>query len=97
MKSRYAISAALGALLAAQSASAETAAITYDDLDLSSAEGKAELDRRVDRAARDICGYSELMVGSRIIPAEARKCYKDALKQIKKTVAAVTSKKAAGG
>ncbi len=97
MKTRYAIVAALGALLAGQAAYAETAAITYDDLDLSTAEGKAELDRRVDKAAKDICGYSELKVGSRIVPAEARKCYKDALKQIKKSVAVVTSKKAAGG
>ena len=94
---QYAIAAFFGALLAAQPVLAETAAITYDDLDLTTAEGKAELDRRVDKAAKDICGYSELMVGSRIVPAEARKCYKDALKQIKKSVAAIVNNKAAGG
>ncbi len=51
----------------------------------------------MDKAARDICGHSDVMVGSRIVPIEARKCYKDALKQIKKSVAVMTNKKAAGG
>lgn len=97
MRTRLAIAGALAALLAGQAANAETAAISYDDLDLSTAQGKAELDRRVYKAARDVCGMDDVMVGSRIVPAETRKCYKDALRQIKKSLAAVTEQKAAGG
>lgn len=97
MKTRFALAASLAALLAAPVVHAETAAISLNDLDLSTAQGKAELDRRVHKAARDVCGMEDVMVGSRIIPAETRKCYKDALRQIKKSLAAVTDKKAAGG
>lgn len=97
MKIRFAIAATLAALLAGQPAFAETAAINLDDLDLSTAQGKAELDRRVHKAARHVCGMQDVIVGSRIIPAETRKCYKDALRQIEKSLAAVTEKKAAGG
>lgn len=94
---QYAIAAVFGALLAAQPVLAETAAITFDDLDLKTAEGKAELDRRVEKAAKEICGYNEAAIGSRMASREAQMCMKDTQKQIKKSVAAIVNNKAAGG
>lgn len=43
------------ALIGAGSAQARTAVVRYSDLNLASAAGQAELDRRVDNAARRVC------------------------------------------
>ncbi len=53
------------ALLGAGAAQAQTAQVRYADLNLSSAAGQAELDRRIEAAARRACA-AELSTGSRI-------------------------------
>jgi UrcA family protein len=69
-------SAALAlAVLAPLPAMAETKSIriSYSDLNLASASGKARLDRRIAFATRQICGVTD---GDRSLPAEraARAC-----------------------
>ncbi|MBS1240126.1 MAG: hypothetical protein H6R45_832 [Proteobacteria bacterium] len=97
MKSKaIALAAAFGMLMVAQPALAATTAVTYDDLDLSTKEGQQELDRRIEHAAREVCGLNEKEVGSLVPSREARTCVKDARKQLEKRVAALTQDKATG-
>lgn len=92
----FALAAVIAGLVAAQPALAETAAVTYDDLDLTTKEGQKELDLRIEKAARDVCGLNEKQVGSMLPTREAKACVKDARKQIEKRVASITKKETAG-
>jgi len=91
-----AFAAALGVLLAAQPALADTVLVQYKDLDLGSDAGQKELDRRIDSAARKACNFEEHSVGSLMPPREARDCLADAKKQLAKRVAALTDRKVVG-
>jgi len=93
----FAFAAVAASLLATQPAFADAIAVRYKDLDLTTASGKKELNRRVDSAARKVCGYDERIVGSRMIPREARECYQGARKQLEKSLAQLIEKSAAGG
>lgn len=91
------IAAALGMAVAAQPALAEAVAVTYQDLDLGTEQGRQELDNRIDSAAKKVCGYDEVRTGSRTISKDARNCYNQARKELQERIAALTAKKAAGG
>lgn len=54
----FAAASAFGLVLAAQSAAASQVSVQHADLDLSTAQGQAELDKRIDRAARKACTVS---------------------------------------
>ena len=92
-----AIAAAFAALIAAPPVLAETAAVTYQDLDLSTQQGRDELDNRIDAAAKKVCGFGEVRTGSRMISGDSRNCYKQARKELEQRIAALRQKKAAGG
>ena len=74
-----AAAAALGAAtVLATPAVAETpvsVAVKFSDLDLSTSAGQAQLERRIDNAARSACGMDEVRSGSRLPSNEARRCY----------------------
>lgn len=53
-------------LLAASPALAQSTTLRYSDLDLSSAAGQAELERRIDAAVRQVC-RPEVTTGTRIV------------------------------
>lgn len=53
------------ALLGTSAAQARTAEVRHADLNLASAAGKAELDRRIERAARKVC-LDETQTATRI-------------------------------
>lgn len=91
-----ALAAAFGMAIAAQPALAESVTVQYKDLDLSTDAGQKELDSRIDAAARKVCGFSDLSVGSRIPTKEARDCVAEAKQKIEKRLAALTDKKVAG-
>lgn len=95
--SAFALSALAGVLLAAQPAMAESVEVQYEDLDLTTKDGVKELDRRVDFAARDVCGANESTVGSRIMSRETRQCIRDAKRQIEQNIARLTKEEKAGG
>lgn len=59
MNKAFAAIAALGLFATSAPAVAQEGAdvtVTYDDLDLDSAKGQKELDRRIEKAARQVCG-----------------------------------------
>jgi UrcA family protein len=91
----FAAMAAIGLVAAAQPAFAESKAVTYSDLDLSTPEGMAQLDARIDLAAKNVCGFNEDKFGSRMPSREARACYKEARADIAKRIAQLTGKKVA--
>jgi len=76
--------AATGFALSPAAQAAETGravTVVHADLDLSTEEGKAELDRRIDHAAKEACGYNEAQVGTLIRTREQRTCYRQAKRQ----------------
>ena len=92
---------ALGVLALSQPAIAaengEPVAVRYADLNLTSEEGRRELDRRLEAAVRKTCGMDEKVTGSRIASREARKCYAETRAQLDQRFAAIVSKSQAGG
>jgi UrcA family protein len=91
MKTTIIALAGFATLLSAP-AFAESISVQYKDLDLSTGAGQKELDSRIDSAARKVCGFSELSVGSRIPTKEARDCVAEAKRKIEKRIAALTEK-----
>ena len=91
IKTGLAAALAASAMPAAPVSAAEgdSIAVRYADLDLSTADGVEELDRRIDQAARDVCGYGEFELGSRIPSRELRQCYRDAKRQLDRQFAQI--------
>lgn len=73
----------------AQEAQPRTVGVTHSDLDLTTAEGVAELDRRIDRAAKEVCGFDEVAVGTRLRSRETTACYRDAKRQLDRQFAQI--------
>lgn len=76
---------------------ARTVGVAYNDLDLTTKEGKEELDRRIDRAAKDACGFEEAQVGTRLRTSEQRNCYRQAKRQLDRHLARVVEDAQRGG
>lgn len=102
MKTRSAIlAAALGAaLISATSAPAAAdsakgqASVSYSDLDLSAPAGRAELARRYDQAARDMCGAGD---ASQKLHGKQRFCYENTIRQLNQQVALILARHDAAG
>lgn len=74
-----------------------TATVAYTDLDLSTEEGIATLDERIDRAARQVCGLDRTNTGTRIRSRDARDCYDQAKRSIEERFASVIREARLGG
>lgn len=74
----------------------QTVAVRYTDIDLASAEGLKQLDNRLERAARDVCGMDEAQVGSRIPSGHSRDCYRVARRNLDQQLAQLVSRKTRG-
>lgn len=72
----------------ADAGAARTIAVRYNDLDVKSGNGQQELQRRIEVAARDVCGMSERNTGSLAPSASSRTCYVRALNTMEREVAA---------
>jgi UrcA family protein len=85
------LAAALGAATVfAAPAAAETppsVAVRYADLDLSTTAGQVQLERRIDRAVRSICGSDRLPTGSRLPSPGTRQCYDETKARVHAQVA----------
>ena len=93
-----AFAAAALAVPAAAADEAPSVGVRYGDLDLTSAEGQRKLDSRLERAAREVCGVNEKMVGSHLRSQHSRECYREARRHLDQQYAQlVRSKSAAGG
>ncbi len=96
------IALAGAALVAAPAASAEqndaqTVGVTVDDLDLATDQGREELDRRIDHAAKEVCGLNDANTGSRVPNRQLRQCYRDAKRQMDRHFAEVVEEQRRGG
>lgn len=70
--------------------------VRYHDLDLTTAAGARELDRRIDKAAKSVCQVEQVATGTRIASREARACFKETKVKLGDSVAAAVAKKERG-
>ncbi|MGZ3172979.1 MAG: UrcA family protein [Croceibacterium sp.] len=101
MKTRtFALAALAAAIVSANAAPAIAAprsvTVKYDDLDLSTPQGQAKLDQRVDRAAKGVCTTYQVIPGSIRTASVDDKCYQDALAKLKAQLATLTGPKQQG-
>nr|WP_161593713.1 UrcA family protein [Parerythrobacter lutipelagi] len=93
--------ATLGAALAfsavAAPAHADELKVAFSDLNLASSEGQATLEARIDRAAKDVCGYNDINTGSRMFSREIKQCYEKAKKSATRQMASVVDDSRLGG
>ena len=99
MKTSLVLIAATALALPVVPAMAQNASVSvpYADLDLSSPEGSATLDKRIDAAARKVCGIGELRTGTRLNPSAARKCVANVDRQVRAQIAAMETDDNLGG
>ena len=96
------LAAACGLALAASAAPAAAKTVSVDvayaDLDLTSPQGQSVLDRRIDSAARHICGDGRQRTGTRIVDnAKMRVCVAEVKARTASQVAAVKQERQLGG
>lgn len=89
---QFIAAAAFGAAIfgtAAQAAEGKVpqTSVNIADLDLSTEAGVAELDARIDRAARNICEIHQSRTGTILVPRDSINCYNAAKKSVKSQVA----------
>jgi UrcA family protein len=70
--------------------------LKYDDLDLSTPQGMAQLDKRVDRAAKEVCTNRQVTTGTIRQSTVDQKCYKEALAKLQGQLAAISARKQQG-
>ena len=94
-----ALAAAGLAVPAAAADEAPRIGVHYGDLDLTSAEGQRQLDLRLERAAREVCGVNETVVGSHLRSQHSRECYREARRDLDRQYAEAVNRKSssAGG
>lgn len=74
-----------------------TVGVRYSDLDLTSEAGQRQLDLRLERAVREVCGMNETAVGSRLPSPRSRECYREARRDLDRQYAQLLSRKSAAG
>lgn len=88
MKTHSAIlAAALGAAMLSAPAFAGPAGVSYADLDLATPAGQAQLDRRIDKAAREMCGITDIRTGTLLQSTSSKECYQATKASARKQVA----------
>lgn len=97
MKTTLATIAAIGMTLAATTAQAKSVTVAYDDLNLETAAGQKVLSQRIDKAAREACGYSEHTTGTRIRSSKAKTCFKKAKADVSEQFASLVENQSLGG
>lgn len=88
MRTTTVILAALAATIALPAA-AESIAVPYEDLNLANPKGQKSLERRIQSAARKVCGVNDYRAGPRIDPPSVTACYKAAIAGASEQVAAI--------
>ena len=94
--------AALGLALAVNTAPAAAQSMSidvdYSDLDLTSPQGQATLDKRIAGAARKICGGDEQRTGTRIVmDSKMRACIAEVKASTAQQVATARQERQLGG
>jgi len=91
-----ALAAALATVPAAAFAAPPSVAVKVADLDLSTPQGQAKLDKRIDRAAKAVCTSREATTGSIVSSTVDQACYKEARQKVQEQVAMMTGHKLQG-
>ena len=89
--------AALAAGAISVPAHADEMKIEYADLNLATVQGQAALEARIDRAAKEVCGYNDIQTGSRLVSREVKSCYEQAKKSATRQMAALVEEERLGG
>jgi UrcA family protein len=92
-----ALTAAALAVPAVAGDEASSVRVRYDDLDLTSAAGQRQLDRRLERAARKVCGVDVKTLGTYIRAPHSQECYREARRNLAQQYAEVVSRKSTAG
>jgi len=71
--------------------------VVYRDLDLASATGQKELDRRIDSAARKACDLDTSLTGTRIRSSHKQECYAEMKAKAKQQFATLIEQDGRGG
>ena len=79
----------IAAPLAAQTQPAESVAVKYSDLDLSTEKGQAKLDRRINAAARKVCKTDAVRTGTRLRSNDRKQCLESARASVRTQLAEV--------
>lgn len=74
-----------------------TAQVNFDDLDLGTAAGQRTLDKRVEKAVRQVCRTVNIKTGTRTMGHETIRCMARARSDAKQQLAAITSDAQRGG
>lgn len=93
----FAAAAAIATLATAAPALADQVSVSYKDLDLTTPAGQSKLAKRLDVAARELCGYDAMRTGTRVPSSSATECYKAARVRSKDTMAAILGDAQRGG
>jgi len=93
----FAATLALAPAVSAAERGQQTTGVSYRDLDLRTDAGQAELDQRIDRAARQVCNMDEMTLGTRIPSRGAQACYVQAKRQLDEQFAVVMRDVQLGG
>ena len=97
MKKTIIAIAALATTAVATPALAGQMQVKYSDLNLATPEGQERLERRIDRAAREICEVDTVRTGTRVRSASARSCYIAAKKSAQQQFAQLVDEARLGG
>ncbi len=65
----------------------QSVTVRFADLDLSTAVGQQKLERRIERAARQVCALDDVTTGTRVPSGEASACYHQTLRNVRSSVA----------
>jgi UrcA family protein len=74
-----------------------TIRVSTSDIDLGTAKGQKILDKRVEKAVRQVCRTTSLTTGSRVMSQDALACLAKARSDAKQQVAARTLEQQRGG
>ena len=75
----------------------QSMAVKYSDLNLSTADGQKQLDRRINAAAKKVCRVHQAQTGTRIQSRNAQKCYQLARAKARTAFASVIEENRRGG
>jgi UrcA family protein len=81
----------------AMAAETQAVAIRTSDLNLADPSAQRVLDRRIDRAARRICGLDQVRTATRLPSESSKACYEQALRATRAQVAEVAQNARRGG
>jgi len=73
------------------------AVVDASEFDLTTPTGLSQLNRKIERVAREVCGLDEINRGRQFAAGPAKACYRDAMAAANRRVAELARKEGLGG